>query len=260
MTTRDPWMKFFPSDWRSDPRLRMCGLSARGLWIEMLSLMHESDPYGHLLVSGIAPTDAQLGVLVGAPSDQIPDMLGELETAGVFSRTRAGVIYSRRMTRDEKRRQTGRKNGKFGGNPSLRKTREKPPSDNLSLNLGDNTHMPEARGQIPEKKEDARQRASQPVFDDDLGLDPDVVRLFREHRRAMKASLTEGAIKQLCAELRRLKAAGRDPNDGLREAMLRGWRSVKADWLLKGQQPEPERPRVERGYGAKLREMEAGQR
>jgi len=49
---KQPWLKFFPSDWRADPALRMCSLAARGLWIEMLCLMHEARPHGSLLVNG----------------------------------------------------------------------------------------------------------------------------------------------------------------------------------------------------------------
>jgi hypothetical protein len=109
---KQPWMKWYPSDWRSDPRLRMCSLAARGLWIEMLSLMHEAKPYGHLLVSGLAPSDTQLGVLTGVPPEQIPALVGELESAVVFSRTQKGVIYSRRMTRDFKKASEGRKSAK----------------------------------------------------------------------------------------------------------------------------------------------------
>lgn len=92
--SKNPWLKFYPLDWRGDPKLRMCSMAARGLWIEILSLMHEAAPYGHLLVNGKSPTDTQIAVLAGAPSDQITDLLGELETAGVFSRTKDGVIYS----------------------------------------------------------------------------------------------------------------------------------------------------------------------
>ena len=144
----DPWLKFYPTDWRSDPALRMCSLAARGLWIEMIALMHEAVPYGHLLVSDRPPTDAQLAVLAGAPSDQITDALGELEAAGVFSRTRKGVIYSRRMIRDAKKLGIARKNGKLGGNPSLRKSVENPPSDKTLDKAWDTAQKPEARIQI----------------------------------------------------------------------------------------------------------------
>lgn len=146
----DPWLKFYPTDWRSDPALRMCSMAARGLWIEMIALMHEAVPYGHLLVAGRSPTDAQLAVLVGAPSDQIPELLGELDAAGVFSRTREGVIYSRKMTRTAKKAAIARKNGKNGGNPSLSKDRDNPPSDNPPDKGGDKPQKPEARSQIRE--------------------------------------------------------------------------------------------------------------
>lgn len=123
-------MKFYTSDWRSDPALRMCSMAARGLWIEMICLMHEANPYGHLLVKGQSLTDAQLAALVGTPPDQITALLGELGAAGVFSKTRAGVIYSRRLTRMAKKAATARNNGRKGGNPSLRNKEGNKPWDN----------------------------------------------------------------------------------------------------------------------------------
>lgn len=143
----DPFLKFYTSNWRSDPALKMCSMAARGLWIEMICLMHEATPYGHLLVSSRSPTDSQLAVLVGAPSDQIPELVGELESAGVFSRTKEGVIYSRRLTRMQKKAATARKNGHKGGNPTLSRQREKPPLDNPPDKGRDKTQKPEARNQ-----------------------------------------------------------------------------------------------------------------
>jgi hypothetical protein len=122
-------MKFYPRDWRADEKLRICSLSARGLWIEMLAIMHGSERYGHLLINGNVPTDAQLAVLAGTSANQVTDLLGELETAGVFSRSATGAIYSRRMTADERKARTARNNGKRGGNPKLCKGEENPPSD-----------------------------------------------------------------------------------------------------------------------------------
>lgn len=146
-----PWMKFYPTDWRSDPRLRMCGLAARGLWMEMIGLMHEAEPYGQLLISDRAPTDTQLAFLCGTSPEQITELIGELESAGVFSRNAKGVIYSRRMTRDEKKARLAKKNGKFGGNPTLCKTKDFPASDNLQVKppdkVQDKAQKPEARDQ-----------------------------------------------------------------------------------------------------------------
>lgn len=156
----DPWLKFYPTDWRSDPKLRMCGLPARGLWIEMISIMHEATPYGHLLVSGRAPTDTQLAVLVGSPPAQIPELLGELEAAGVFSRTGKGVIYSRRMTRVAKKSAIARKNGKNGGNPTLSKQKENSSSDNQTPTNPVKPQKPEAIFQTA-----SQQSASAPLYD-----------------------------------------------------------------------------------------------
>lgn len=84
-----------------------------------MCLMHEAKPYGHLLVNGKSLTDAQLAIQTGIPHDQITSLIGELETAGVFSRNSDGVIFSRKMTRSAKRAAINKKNGKSGGNPHL---------------------------------------------------------------------------------------------------------------------------------------------
>lgn len=143
-----PWMKFYPSDWRADPALRMCSLAARGLWMEMLAVMHEADPRGQLVVRERTVSDEQIASLVGQPVDEVKAALAELESAGVFSRKKNGVIYSRRMERDENRARKNRENGKMGGNPTLRKQTKKTGSDNPP----DKTQKPEARSQTTEDK------------------------------------------------------------------------------------------------------------
>lgn len=132
-----PFLKLFTADWRSDPRLRMCGAAARGLWIEMICLMHEATPYGHLLVNGRPPTDDQLAALTGIPADHVTTLLDELESAGVFSRARGGVIYSRRLTRMAKVAASARNNGRKGGNPSLGKQKENSDPVNPMVKGGD---------------------------------------------------------------------------------------------------------------------------
>lgn len=153
---KNPWMKFYPPDWRADPALRMCSLAARGLWVELIALMHDADPYGHLVVGGRTPTDAQIAMLAGASVDDVRTLLGELEAAGVFSRSGKGVIFSRRMVRDEKKSKIAQKNGKSGGNPSLSKQKEIQASDNQTSNQEEKgplkTQKPEARNQKPEAR------------------------------------------------------------------------------------------------------------
>jgi len=119
---RNPWVKWYPAVWRADPRLRMCSLATRGLWIECLGLMHEANPRGFLVVGDREPTPAQLAGLVGATVAEVRRAMQELEQHGVFSRDDAGRIYSRRMLRDMANAERDRINGKRGGNPVLTST------------------------------------------------------------------------------------------------------------------------------------------
>jgi hypothetical protein len=114
-----PAFMFYPADWRKDPTLRVCSIAARGLWIDMLALMHESDPYGHLVVNGEPVSVAQLARLIGESAALVKKLLAELESRNVFSRTDSGVIFSRRMVRDEHIREVRAEAGKLGGNPAL---------------------------------------------------------------------------------------------------------------------------------------------
>lgn len=117
-----------------DPELRSVSVAARGLWIDMLCLMFESDRRGYLQLKNGQPVSAsQLARMTGCAEDLVESLLTELETAGVFSRTRDGMIYSRRLERDERHRQKMSENGKKGGNPALLK-----PGVNQGLKLGVN--------------------------------------------------------------------------------------------------------------------------
>jgi hypothetical protein len=110
-----PAFQFYPSDWRTDPGLRLCSLPARGLWIEMLCLMHEGEPYGHLTASSVALDAAKLARLIGENSNNVKKWLKELDDGKVFSRNDSGVIYSRRMLRDESIREARAAGGAQGG-------------------------------------------------------------------------------------------------------------------------------------------------
>lgn len=117
--TKNPFLKFYPSDWRSDPALKLCSLSARGLWVEMLCIMHEAEPYGHLKVRGVPLDASALAALTGAAEESVRACLHELEDRGVLSRNREGVVFSRRMIRDAEKRARAYAAGVKGGDPDL---------------------------------------------------------------------------------------------------------------------------------------------
>lgn len=129
-----PWLKFYPADWR-DIRLRQCSLAARGLWIDLMTYMHEAEPYGHLLFAGKVLSINELALQLARPAGEVKRAMAELEASGVFSKTDDGMIYSRRMVRDKAKAEQDRENGKGGGNPILL----------TGVNPPDKAHIPESR-------------------------------------------------------------------------------------------------------------------
>ncbi len=117
-----PSFQFYPGDWMKDPGLRSVSLEARGLWIDMLCLLFESGRRGYLQHrTGKPVTEEQLARMTGCSSGQVSRLLRELEDSGVFSRTEHGMIYSRRMIRDERKRAECSEAGKKGGgNPAYK--------------------------------------------------------------------------------------------------------------------------------------------
>jgi hypothetical protein len=96
-----PWLQFFPSDWLSDS-VAGCCLAAQGLWFRMLFVAHNSQRYGYLEADGKAIPDEQLARRCGCANvEEYRNLLAELFDAGVPSRTAEGVIYCRRMVRDQ---------------------------------------------------------------------------------------------------------------------------------------------------------------
>ena len=121
----NPSFQFYPSDWLRDPGLRSCSLAARGLWIDLVALMHEAEPYGHLRLNGKEPTTSVVARMVGSQLKQVTRLLIELENAGVFSRTQEGTIFSRRMVRDHALRIDRAKHGHLSANnPAVPRRKE----------------------------------------------------------------------------------------------------------------------------------------
>lgn len=109
-----PASQYYWGDWRKDLALQSCSLAARGLWHEMNCLMHEGVPYGHLSINGNRVTTAQLARLVGITVTECSALLAELEAAAIYSITEEGLIYSRRMVRDEAVRKARMEGGSAG--------------------------------------------------------------------------------------------------------------------------------------------------
>jgi hypothetical protein len=43
---RRPSFQFYPADWRNNANLRRCSPAARGVWVDVMCVLHDSDEYG----------------------------------------------------------------------------------------------------------------------------------------------------------------------------------------------------------------------
>ena len=140
-----PAIQFYPGDWRKDPGVQALSFHDRGVWFEIILLMHESDERGKLLLNGKPMPESALARLLGLDNQNLTTTLTTLLEFGVASRCEeSGAIICRRMIRDENLRNIRKEAGKKGGNPLLVKqkttTKDKQkitPSSSTSLKMSD---------------------------------------------------------------------------------------------------------------------------
>lgn len=217
-------MKFYPRDWRGEQTLRSVSLAARGLWMEMLCIMHEASPYGHLVMGGRAVSNDALARTTGSSVEEVSALLIELQNAGVLSVTRKAVVYSRRMVSDRNRAEKGRKAVAKRWAQGAENPREKR-QPNRSPNRSPITQKPEARSHISsssDEKEDKSRVPRPPDVPEQTWSD------FLTMRKAKRAPLTATA---LAAIEREAGKAGWGLSDALEECLARGWQGFKSVWV-----------------------------
>jgi hypothetical protein len=114
-----PAFQFYPADWRSDNGVQSLSYFERGVWFEILCLMHESEQRGKLLLNGKPMPDEALARLLGLDKQILTKALATILEYGVATRLDDGTLVNRRMIRDEELRQIRKEVGKLGGNPVL---------------------------------------------------------------------------------------------------------------------------------------------
>lgn len=115
-----PAFQFYPADWLKDLGIRSLNYFERGVWFEMLCLMHESEDRGKLVLNGRPMTGDQIADLLGLDRDLFKQTLSKLLANGVakFDPV-ARVCFNKRMVEDEiarrelheKRARSGRQGG-----------------------------------------------------------------------------------------------------------------------------------------------------
>ena len=248
MTDSLSWVKWRFDKWRSDPGLRMCSLAARGLWIDILAVMHECQPYGHLVINGRAPTPRQIAALVGYTTErEVKNCLEELENANVFARTEGGAIFCRRLVRDNLERQRSKEFGARGGNPHLKGERpiRVKAQEETPVKGGVNPPVKIETEKETETESDSKKEgppAPLPGVAEPKG-EPEGVDAAFEAWNALAPKLGLPAAKKLDGDRRR-KIAAR-----LREGELAGWlhalRLIEETPFLRGENDRGWRPSLD---------------
>jgi hypothetical protein len=88
--------------------VQACPFIVQAIWRAMLDLLHQGEPYGHLTINGcpVADAEAIARLIPGGP--RVADVrlaVTMLEKHRVFDKTADGVIFCRRMVREEDLRQ-----------------------------------------------------------------------------------------------------------------------------------------------------------
>ena len=246
-----PSFQFYPGDWMTDVALRSCSIQARGLWIDMICLMHQGNPYGYLKVNHKVIHESNLSRMVGLTVDEVIGCIQELTDAGVCQTDDDGCYFSKRMIRDENLRAVRAEGGKKGGNPALKekqnpearltledKQNPTPSSSSSSSSSISNSSNEEleaiTESPLPESKKSASETlAISPEQMIEIPLD--LARKFLEYRKkALKVSkvFTKDAWTRL---LREANSAGVNPSFAVQYAIESEWQSFTAAYYLKSQ-------------------------
>jgi hypothetical protein len=110
-----PAFQFYPADWRADIGIQSLSYHDRGVWFEILCLMHQSEERGRLVLNGRPMSDEALSRALGLPVDELTATLERLLDYGVATRDDDGALVNRRMLRDEAVRRMRAEAGRRGG-------------------------------------------------------------------------------------------------------------------------------------------------
>ncbi len=115
---RDSYITFYPNDWLADPAVRSLTEAERGLWMDILCLMHQSPEQGVLLQANGQPhTPTTLATLWRQRADRLATKWHQLVAKGAAKcRQIDGALYNKRMVLDYEKRNRGQENSPKGIN------------------------------------------------------------------------------------------------------------------------------------------------
>lgn len=237
-----PSFQFYPADWRNNAKLRRCSEAARGAWVDILCVLHDSDEYGvcrwplvDLARSAGVPLKyakelVEKGVLKGAdksaePYIYTPRHAGRNgEPVMLVTPGDGPCWYCSRFVRDEWVRERRGNSTRFtqDNQPTKGAGEAQPmltPKEGIGDRQGDGPTSSSStslnKTPLPPSGE---LRWSRPDW-----IPADLWQQFEEVRRRKKKPLTDAARKLAVNRLDKLRAEGHDVATMLNDTILHAW-------------------------------------
>ncbi|KAB0643351.1 hypothetical protein [Burkholderia latens] len=253
-----PSFQFYPGDWQANSNLRRCTHAEKGVWIDVMCLLHHSEEYGVLrwplkeIAQAIGAPLATLraivhkGVLKGADNGQpcaaciyVPRSgRRDGEPVTLVAEQEGPLWYSSRMVKDEYVRSVRGESSRFqAGDDGASKGAPKPP-------IGDSTKAspkpPIGDGSSSSSSSSSSKKQTQraPRFDaqahlESFGVPSDLAKDWLAVRRAKRLAPTATAFDDTKAEADK---AGISMTEVVRICVVRGWGGFNAAWLTEAPQ------------------------
>lgn len=110
-----PYMQFYVGDWKRSADVQSLPYSERGVWFEMLCLMHDSPQRGCLCQADGTPlADDEVARLLGLSKQDFTNALAVLLRSKVTERNQNGALINRRMVRERLAKEAKSRAGKAG--------------------------------------------------------------------------------------------------------------------------------------------------
>ena len=258
-----PSFQFYPADWQANSNLRRCSFEEKGVWLEVICLLHDQEIYGMIkwplkdVAQAIGATVSKLksladkGVLKGADAGLMVPALVYQPRSGrklgapvVLIPEQVGPLwYSSRMVEDEYKRVL---RGETGGAPKV--APDPSPKPPLGEGIGEGidvhptTHLspaqaPRAAPSSSSSSSSSKVKTTPPAaavtFDpiSDLkarGVSDQTAADWLKLRKTLKAPVTATALRDIVAEAEK---ANIPLERALTISCRRGWRGFEASWL-----------------------------
>lgn len=116
MANKLPALHFYTGDWWKDPGIMALNYGERGVWVQMLFLMHESKERGRLSLNDKPYPIKDLARVINVNPKMLQKIIQKLIDVDIVSiENDTKILYSRRMILDEEKRQALVKAGEKGG-------------------------------------------------------------------------------------------------------------------------------------------------